>query len=1343
MLAPVRFPGHAPPYDTTRQRDVLGLQLMNQESDDMTQAVPLVYYDDATDQYYYTSSEEGNHVSFDIECYEDMFGTPWDGNAIVRNIVCNTSVDGNAKIRNIVRNIDQYEYGVYEDINQAFQQVNLREDETNIIIPKQEPDHDDNETANVMTGSKLTLRELTEDDELWIGDTGASKHLTKTNKGLVAVRPANNNESFTMGNGQTAKAREVGTLIGTIKGKKVKLTEVSYTPEAKFNLCSITSMMKKGWTMQGDTEAITLTFKSGNATSTIKFDVKVKTASSVLYCARIKLDRENEVAAIQASEDETKNGAWKRVSNINILHQELGHMNHSECRAIARHVGIELNRKPTITCEACAQAKSRRKNLPTRQKTIYNEVFDGEKVKINERISLDLSKIAMPKDLDTNAPQIRNPQWCMMVDQATGRKHSRFYAGKNKMVQPTCEYIQAWKDQGKPVSIIRCDNAGENKLLQQTLKTSKWKLGNIKFEFTAARTPQQNARVEKGFETIYNRGRASMIAANVPLSKRYILAKDCFNTMVKLDGMSIIKYNNNDKCRVEHWGEAIPPIHKHLVQWGWAGVVKTKDSKTAKLEERGQIMMMVGYSDDHTGDCYRMFNERTMKVLTTRDVKWLQRMYYDESGAIDLRGQPSTSDNESDTDNDDDLKLEQATTEVGRHVSFANNNNVIPVAATHHQLSETDTPSDGVESEDDDEQPATKTRSGRIVQPRNQFTYNRLGETGAFTGEELDYYNALSQANTFEPQDPKGNDAGAHIAEQLSEIAGVGAAAGGGFTDTAELKPMKYNEAMQCGDKAAWDEAVEEEYQKFKRYKVFKPVLKEDVPAGAKFVSTTWAMKRKSTGTHRARMTMRGYEQEEGVHYDGSTTAAPVTNDVSIRMMLTLALMAGWIGHIVDVKGAFLHGEFENGEQIYTKIPQGFERHWDPSKYVWLLTKTTYGLIQAAVQFWKSLLEAMKHMKYNRSSADPCLYWNWHEEDGLSVWLSWVDDCCGLGPKKVVMKSKEQLKRLYDCEDIGALTEYVGCKLEWNTDEGSIKFTQPVLLQSYQDEFELPTQSYTTPAEPKTVLTKCDDGQEISDEMQSKYRSAVGKALHMMRWSRPEIWNAVRETSRRMSKANPAHMKAALRLMKYCVDTPNRGWVLKPSRKWDGKDKNFKFRIRGKSDSNYATCKETRRSITGFVVWLEDSLISVKSGMQKIVSLSVTEAEVIALVQCVQELLYMKKIMESLSLQVELPFNVEVDNKGAVDLVNGWSTTGGTKHMDVRIMFLRQLKEQKILKVTWVSTTDNESDIFTKNVDNQTFKRHLPAFVGNLNHEQGGVLESVDHDSDERDENEMNEMRMK
>mmetsp|Transcript_26468 Transcript_26468/g.32636 ORF Transcript_26468/g.32636 Transcript_26468/m.32636 type:complete len:103 (+) Transcript_26468:295-603(+) len=57
----------------------------------------------------------------------------------------------------------------------------------------------------------------------------------------------------------------------------------------------------------------------------------------------------------------------------------------------------------------------------------------------------------------------------------------------------------------------------------------------------------------------------------------------------------------------------------------------------------------------------------------------------------------------------------------------------------------------------------------------------------------------------------------------------------------------------------------------------------------------------------------------------------------------------------------------------------------------------------------------------------------------------------------------------------------------------------------------------------------------------------------------------LREVSRRMTKANDDHMKAMHRVMKYCVDTPSRGWVLRPNRKWDGKDTTFEFIISGKS----------------------------------------------------------------------------------------------------------------------------------------------------------------------------------
>ena len=116
---------------------------------------------------------------------------------------------------------------------------------------------------------------------------------------------------------------------------------------------------------------------------------------------------------------------------------------------------------------------------------------------INERISIDLSKIGVPKDKSNKDPDLRNPQWRMIVDEATGRKFSDFYPSKDKMVEPMCEQLQIWKNENRPVKTIRCDNAGENNKLEQRLKSNDWKMGDIKFEYTARATPQQNANPRK------------------------------------------------------------------------------------------------------------------------------------------------------------------------------------------------------------------------------------------------------------------------------------------------------------------------------------------------------------------------------------------------------------------------------------------------------------------------------------------------------------------------------------------------------------------------------------------------------------------------------------------------------------------------------------------------------------------------------------------------------------------------------------------------------------------------------------------------------------------------------
>ena len=68
------------------------------------------------------------------------------------------------------------------------------------------------------------------------------------------------------------------------------------------------------------------------------------------------------------------------------------------------------------------------------------------------------------------------------------------------MVEPTCEKLHKWKENGYNVTTIRCDNAGENVKLQKRSDSAAWKL-NLTFEFTARDTPQQNHLAELAFAT--------------------------------------------------------------------------------------------------------------------------------------------------------------------------------------------------------------------------------------------------------------------------------------------------------------------------------------------------------------------------------------------------------------------------------------------------------------------------------------------------------------------------------------------------------------------------------------------------------------------------------------------------------------------------------------------------------------------------------------------------------------------------------------------------------------------------------------------------------------------------
>ena len=1175
------------------------------------------------------------------------------------------------------------------------------------------------ESEVLLYGQGLTFPrkpQLLNDPNLWIADSGASVHSTPFCHGLTNLKTPGDGAGITMGNGETEMVTAIGDIRGAWCNKhgvetcRVNLTDVTVLPGGKYNLFSLGTMMKKGWQMSGDDQGITIS-KGGVQ---LAFDIIIPTPKGILYAMYLKRGGTGtaEVAGV---------GTEQVSMSYRKAHEVLGHMSSELVRKTAHVLGWRLTTKIEAVCEACTVGKAKQKNVP---KSSTHQVAGNA----GERIFLDVSTVKQPAVLGGGEAvgedrKLNKSNWRIMVDEKTQLKFSNFFETKSGMVEPTCEQFSKWIKDGFPLRYVRLDDGGENIKLQSRCQSESWKL-NLVFEFTGRDTPQRNHLAELGFAIIANRGRALMAHANVPKEIRYRVWREAFQTATLLDGLVPVVLDGVQETRYVHWCGGNPEFSRFLRVWGEAGTVKLRTSMTPKIEDRGMQCMMVGYALNHPGDTYRMWDPSTGRVHVTRDIIWLRRMFFprpeylpdvivtpviedlpmvttvprvieipvqpDVEAGEGIGEHPSPAESEED-DGEDVIAVGDVGSDVGSD----------PVSEGQgHQGVQLDPDLDVGDRVDEEVQDgnqdtgwtevSTLRRSHRVSR-RPVRLIEEISNVAVGTG----YYDLLDDYDSIEIDDEYGM---------------VGAGIGGGFDTTDELHTLKFKQAMQSENKAQWMEAVEEEHKKMTDYGVWVAVPVETLPRNSKILTSTWAMKKKANGVFRARLTARGYEQVDGLHYDETTKAAPVTNEMTIRIVFTLMMMAGWMSELVDVRGAFLNGRFSDEEVLYMHIPEGFG-HLYPSGYVLRLLRTLYGLKQAAYAFWRELLHAMRSMNFSRSSADPCLYFRWRD-DRLVIWLSWVDDLLVTGVRDDVRDAKQDLKGLFECDDIGPVQEYVGCKVEFDWAQGEAKFTQPVLIQSLRDEFGIvPDNDANTPATPGEVLCPGPPENYLSHLRMARYRSGVGKLLYLMKWTRPDIQNAVRELSRFMMRAVEAHDKAMRRVMRYCLNTADRGLILKPECRWDG-GKDFKFRIHGVSDSDYAKDRETRRSVSGYSTFLNGCPISMKSKMQECVTLSSAEAELVSATQCVQDMLYVKKVLESMELQVDLPMILYLDNKGAKELMENWSVGGRTRHVDVRYFFLRELKEQNVLRLQWISTTENPSDIFTKNLGNPLFSKHVAVFCG-------------------------------
>lgn len=177
-------------------------------------------------------------------------------------------------------------------------------------------------------------------------------------------------------------------------------------------------------------------------------------------------------------------------------------------------------------------------------------------------------------------------------------------------------------------------------------------------------------------------------------------------------------------------------------------------------------------------------------------------------------------------------------------------------------------------------------------------------------------------------------------------------------------------------------------------------------------------------------------------------------------------------------------------------------------------------------------------------------------------------------------------------------------------------------------------------------------------------------------------------------------------MIKYLLDTPNRGLRIEPHEVKDSEWVLILF-----TDSDWAGDKDDRRSISGYMLFLNGVLICWRSKSQRTVALSSSEAEFYACGEAVKEIPFVVQILLFLGIPVKLPVEVWVDNIGAIFMSENSTSSSRTQHMDTRYRFIEQLQEDGLIKLKFVPTKENIADVATKNVSADIMDAHINKYL--------------------------------
>jgi hypothetical protein len=202
------------------------------------------------------------------------------------------------------------------------------------------------------------------------------------------------------------------------------------------------------------------------------------------------------------------------------------------------------------------------------------------------------------------------------------------------------------------------------------------------------------------------------------------------------------------------------------------------------------------------------------------------------------------------------------------------------------------------------------------------------------------------------------------------------------------------------------------------------------------------------------------------------------------------------------------------------------------------------------------------------------------------------------------------------------------------------------------------------------------------------YAAALGSLLYCCIATRPDISYALSVLSKHTKAPREAHWLAIKRVFRYLKGTADHGLLFK-----HGPPELVCY-----SDADWGGDQENRRSTSGMATLFASSLICFKAQQQPVVALSTTEAEYIAASIAVKDLIWTRRFLGELKVNLKPEPMLLCDNQSAIRLIRNPEFHQRSKHIDIRYHFIRNSFESGLFELEYIQTDQQLADLFTKSL---------------------------------------------